>query len=213
MAGLGPAQQRLGLGLALAEPGRQGLHRLTVGRDPVDRGLQLIAAHAEGSVRGDGADQVAARECRLPGGQPTNAEEVHRTLHVEAARLQRTGLAAEYRLHRFAVEPDARGTLVPSGEEILSGGDLVLALARVERGHLAPAPCGDVIRGRSGRRSAATCARNSRRWALVMPTTEKQPLPSTTVEMPSSRTRRSRHSAWAMAPAAAACWYRGSLCS
>ena len=46
-----------------------------------------------------------------------------------------------------------------------------------------------------------------------MPTIEKQPLPSTTVEMPSSRTRRSRHSAWAMAPAAAACWYRGSLCS
>ena len=42
---------------------------------------------------------------------------------------------------------------------------------------------------------------------------EKQPLPSTTVEMPSSRTRRSRHSAWAMAPAAAACWYSGSLCS
>ena len=45
---------------------------------------------------------------------------------------------------------------------------------------------------------------NSRRCASVMPTTAKYPLPSTTVEIPSSRTRRSRHSACAIAPAAAA---------
>ena len=63
---------------------------------------------------------------------------------------QRPGLAAEHRLHRLGVEPDARGTLVPSGEEVLGGRDLVLALAGVEGGHLAPAPCGHVIRGRRG---------------------------------------------------------------
>ena len=150
MAGLGPAQHRLGLGLAVAEPRWQWLHRVTVGEDPVDRRLKLRSAHAEGRVRGHGADEVAAGEGRLPGGEPMHAEDVHRPLHVEAARLQRTGLTTEHRLHRLAVEPDARGTLVPAGEEILGGRDLVLALAGVEGGHLAPGACGHVIRGRSG---------------------------------------------------------------
>ena len=36
---------------------------------------------------------------------------------------------------------------MPSGEEILGGGDLVLALAGVERGHLAAGACGHVICG------------------------------------------------------------------
>ena len=101
-------------------------------------------------MRGHGADEVAPGEGGLPGGEPVRAEDVHRALHVEAARLQRTGLTTEHRLHRLAVKPDARGTLMPSGEEILGGRDLVLALAGVERGHLASGARGHVIRGRRG---------------------------------------------------------------
>ncbi len=55
--------------------------------------------------------------------------------------------------HARGVEPDARGTLTPSGEEVLGGGDLVLALAGVERGHLELVPYGGHdahMRARSG---------------------------------------------------------------
>ncbi len=101
-------------------------------------------------MRGRGADEVAPGEGRLPGGEPVHAEEVRRSLHVETPRLERTGLAAEHRLHCLAVEPDARSTFVPAGEEILGGRHLVLALAGIERGHLASRARGHVIRGRRG---------------------------------------------------------------
>ena len=135
------------------------LHRVTIGEHPVNGRLQLSAAHAQGSVRGHSADDVAAGEGRLPCSEPMHAEDVHRALHVEASRVQRTGLTMADRLHRLAVEPDTRGTLMPPGEQVLGGSDLVLALAGVERGHLAPAARGHVMlppRRRSGVTGART---------------------------------------------------------
>ena len=184
MAGLGPARHRLALGLAVAEPGRQRLHRVTVGEDPVDRRLELRSAHAQGRVRGHGADEVAAGEGRLPGGEPVHAEDVHRPLHVETPRLQRTGLAVEQRLHasrrraRRSRHARAIGRRDPRWPRPRA----------CSRGCRAWPPRARCVWSTSYAAAAASIwsdlRENSRRCASVMPTMEKQPLPSTTVEMP-----------------------------
>ena len=109
------------------------------------------------------------------------------------------------------IEPHACGALPPLGKEVLGGGDLVLALARRNHRELVSIWGFDAQLALE-RLDGWARREKSRRCASVMPTMEKQPLP-TTVETPSSRTRRPRHSARATAPAAAACWYRASLYS
>ena len=139
-AGLDPTRDRVALHLAVVRGGEQRHHRVTVGQDVVGSRLDATPAHAQGCVRGDAADQVAAGEsCRL-GGEPVDTEDLGGIAHVELTRKLGVGFAVHQVVHPGPVESNATRPLTPSGEEILGSSDLVLALPGVERGHL-PAAC------------------------------------------------------------------------